>query len=211
MNIVGVITEYNPYHNGHLYHVERARETCNADYVISIMSGHFLQRGEPALFNKWARAKMAVRGGVDLVIELPTAFSVRSAKTFAHGSVSLLHATRVTTHLCFGSEIGSTDDLWPAAKLLFDEPPEFKAHLNTYLSQGLSYPAARDKAVSSYSAETDSEGCPADILSSPNNILGIEYMKSLLELQSDIQPVTIKRHAAGYHDTDISQGGSIAS
>lgn len=210
MNIVGIVTEHNPYHNGHLYHVEKARESCGADYVISVMSGHFLQRGEPALFNKWARAKMAVRGGVDLVIELPTAFSVRSASTFAHGSVSLLNSTGVTTHLCFGSESGSIDNLWPAARLLYDEPAEFKAHLNNYLNQGLSYPAARDRAVSSCLTQTP-VGCPPDILSSPNNILGIEYMKSLLTLQSNIKPVTIKRQAAGYHDTDIKQGSSIAS
>ncbi len=211
MNIVGVITEHNPYHNGHLYHVEKARETCSADYVISVMSGHFLQRGEPALFNKWARAKMAVRGGVDLVIELPTAFSVRSASTFAYGSISVLNSTGVTTHLCFGSETGSIDNLWPAARLLYDEPPEFKVQLNAYLDQGLSYPAARERAVSSYFAQTSPKACPPDILATPNNILGIEYMKSLLALKSEIIPTTIKRQAAGYHDTSIRQGSSIAS
>lgn len=211
MNVVGIVTEHNPYHNGHLYHVEKARDLCNAEFVVSVMSGNFLQRGEPSLFNKWARAKMAIQGGVDLVIELPTAFAVRSASIFAHGAVSLLNSMGVITHICFGSEAGDTADLWPAARLLSREPEDFRAILGKYLDQGLSYPAARSRAMEAYFAINGSNSIPACLFSSPNNILGIEYMRSLLTLGSNIEPVTIKRFSAGYHDTDIGPSRSIAS
>lgn len=211
MNVVGIVTEHNPFHNGHLYHVEKARELCDAEFVISVMSGHFLQRGEPALFNKWARAKMAALGGVDLVVELPTAFAVRSASVFSHGAVSLLNAMGVVTHICFGSEAGNTADLWPAARLLCQEPQDFRTILSQYLDKGLSYPAARSKAMEAYFTINGSNNIPASLLSSPNNILGIEYMRSLLTLGSSIEPVTIKRFAAGYHDTEIGPSRSIAS
>lgn len=211
MNVVGIVTEHNPFHNGHLYHVEKARELCDAEFVVSVMSGHFLQRGEPSLFNKWARAKMAVLGGVDLVVELPTAFAVRSASIFAHGSVSLLNSMGVVNHICFGSEAGNTDELWPAARLLCREPEDFRTILSGYLDKGLSYPSARSKAMEEYFALNGSDKVSASLFSSPNNILGIEYMRSLLTLGSNIEPVTIKRFAAGYHDTDIGSGRSIAS
>lgn len=211
MNVVGIVTEHNPFHNGHLYHVERARELCNAEFVVSVMSGHFLQRGEPSLFNKWARAKMAVMGGVDLVVELPTAFAVRSASIFAHGAVSLLNSMGVVNHICFGSEAGNTTDLWPAARLLHREPEDFRTMLSGYLDKGLSYPSARSKAMEEYFAINGSNNIPSSLFSSPNNILGIEYMRSLLALGSNIEPVTIKRFAAGYHDSDIGPGRSIAS
>lgn len=208
MNVVGIITEHNPYHNGHLYHVDMAREVCGADYVISVMSGHFLQRGEPALFNKWARAKMAILGGVDIVIELPTAYSVRSASAFAMGSVALLNATGVVTHICFGSESGSLDELLPSARILADEPREFKILLAEYLGAGLSYPVARARAITRLMGGS---GNSADIHSSPNNILGIEYLRSLILLKSSIKPVTIRRFSAGYHDRSMDGRSAIAS
>ncbi len=211
MNTVGIITEHNPFHNGHLYHVRKAREECAADLVVSVMSGHFLQRGEPALFNKWARAEMAVRGGVDLVVELPAAFSVRSASAFAHGSISLLDKMGVVTHVCFGSEAGHTDMLWPAARVLANEPPEFKEILNNLLGTGLPYPAARAGALTGYLA-CQGLDIPEDIFKSPNNILGIEYLRALINTGSSIRPVAIKRFAAGYHDREIGTGGAnIAS
>jgi len=211
MNIVGIITEHNPFHNGHLYHVEQARKLCGAEYVVSVMSGHFLQRGEPALFNKWARAEMAVLGGVDLVVELPTAYSVRSASAFAWGSVAILDAMGIVTHLCFGSEAGSVDQLWPAARLLSDEPAEFKAVLGAALDKGVSYPVARALAVKQYLEAHGSEEIPGNLFASPNNILGIEYLKALITLGSDIQPIAIKRHSAGYHDAGIVDTNPIAS
>jgi len=202
MNIVGIITEHNPFHNGHLYHVRKAREECAADLVVSVMSGHFLQRGEPALFNKWARAEMAVRSGVDLVVELPTAFSVRSASAFALGSISLLDRMGVVTHVCFGSEAGNTDMLWPAARVLACEPAEFKEILSTLLSTGLPYPAARAAALTRYLAQQGVD-VAEETFKSPNNILGIEYLKALITTGSSIVPVAIKRFASGYHDREI--------
>jgi len=202
MNIVGIITEHNPFHNGHLYHVRKAREECAADLVVSVMSGHFLQRGEPALFNKWARAEMAVRGGVDLVVELPTAFSVRSASAFALGSISLLDRMGVVTHVCFGSEAGNTDMLWPAARVLACEPVKFKEILSTLLNTGLPYPAARAEALTRYLAQ-QGVNLPEETFKSPNNILGIEYLKALINTGSSIVPSAIKRFAAGYHDREI--------
>ena len=204
MNIVGIITEHNPFHNGHLYHVRKAREECEADLVISVMSGHFLQRGEPALFNKWARAEMAIRGGVDLVVELPTAFSVRSASAFALGSISLLDRMGVVTHVCFGSEAGNTDMLWPAARVLACEPVKFKEILSTLLNTGLPYPAARAEALTRYLAQ-QGVNVPEETFKSPNNILGIEYLKALINTGSSIVPAAIKRFAAGYHDREIGQ------
>jgi len=210
MNVVGLVTEHNPFHNGHLYHVEKARESCDAEYVVSVMSGHFLQRGEPALFNKWARAKMAVLGGVDIVVELPAAFSVRSAEAFARGAVSLLNSSGIVTHICFGSEAGNVGDLLPAAKLLTEEPGEFRDLLGRHLAEGVSFPSARAKAICSYFTG-QREAPVSDIYARPNNILGIEYLKSLLLLKSEIKPVAIKRHTAGYHDRDIGLDMDIAS
>ncbi|MDT3697956.1 MAG: nucleotidyltransferase [Thermincola sp.] len=203
MNVVGLVTEHNPFHNGHLYHVQEARKSCDADVVVSVMSGHFLQRGEPALFNKWARAKMAVKAGVDIVIELPAAFSVRSASTFAHGSVEILNATGIVSHICFGSEAGDINELWPAARLLADEPQEFKLKLAGFLNQGNSFPKARALALAEYQASGGWNPAASEIYGSPNNILGIEYLKAILTTKSNISPVTIKRFSAGYHDSEI--------
>lgn len=220
MRVAGIVAEYNPFHNGHLYQVQKTRELYEAEYIVAVMSGHFLQRGEPALFNKWARAKMAVKGGVDMVVELPAAFSVRSANYFAYGAVATLDAMGVVTHLSFGSEAGDIEALWPAARLLNKETEPFKARLKQYLDEGLSYPSARARALE----ETlpDAAGsCTSDglneakvaspLLSSPNNILGIEYMRVLLALKSAIQPVTVKRIAAGYHDRITENDANIAS
>jgi len=203
MNVVGLVTEYNPFHNGHLYHVKEARKSCDADIVVSVMSGHFLQRGEPALFNKWARAKMTVMAGVDIVIELPAAFSVRSASAFARGSVEILNATGIVSHICFGSEAGNINELWPAARLLANEPPEFKQNLAYFLNKGFSFPKARALAMGDYLTADGRNSAAAELYSSPNNILGIEYLKSIVSTGSHIRPVTIKRFAAGYHDSEI--------
>lgn len=209
MNVVGLVTEHNPFHNGHLYHVQQARRACDADIVISVMSGHFLQRGEPALFNKWARAKMAVMAGVDVVIELPAAFSVRSASTFAHGSVEILNATGIVSHICFGSESGDLNELWPAAHVLAKEPPDFRQKLACHLDRGLSFPKARSLALADYLAPNQQNTAVSDVYASPNNILGIEYLKALESTGSSIKPVTIKRFAAGYHDREIEDYSGI--
>lgn len=209
MNVVGLVTEHNPFHNGHLYHVQQARQACDADIVVSVMSGHFLQRGEPALFNKWARAKMAVMAGVDIVIELPAAYSVRSASAFARGSVEILNAAGIVSHICFGSESGDLTRLWPAAHLLANEPHDFKQKLAHYLDRGLSFPKARSLALTDCLPPEQQNAADSDVYTSPNNILGIEYLKALESTGSGIMPVTIKRFAAGYHDREIDDYGGI--
>lgn len=211
MNVVGIIAEYNPFHNGHLFHLEHAKKICNAEYVVCVMSGHFLQRGEPALFDKWSRAKMAVSAGADLVCELPFAFACRSAGMFAEGGVKLLAATNLVTHLCFGSEADSLNELKEISALLCQETALFRELLLNNMQMGLSYPTARSKAIQAYYRISYPQ-LAADverIIASPNNILGIEYLNALSRSQSAIQPMTVKRHQANYHDQTLS--GSIAS
>ena len=147
MNVIGFITEYNPFHNGHLYHLERSKELTGADFCVALMSGSFVQRGEPAVFDKYARAAMALRAGVDLVLELPVAFSTASAMEFASFGVALFTALGGVDCLCFGSECGSLDPLARAAGLMERETPEFKELLLEGLKQGMSYPTSRSRAL----------------------------------------------------------------
>ena len=191
MNITGIITEYNPFHNGHKYQIDKVRE--NSDAVVAIMSGSFVQRGDVAIFDKFTRAECAVRCGVDLVIELPCVYSLSTAQRFAAGAVATLDAFYVIDNLCFGSENGDISALISAADILDNEPPEISEKIKTLASQGLPYPAARQKAFECI--------INPDILSMPNNILAIEYIRALNSLKSNIVPITIKRHIAGYHDT----------
>lgn len=196
MKVVGLITEYNPFHNGHLYHINKAKEVTDADYVVVVMSGDFVQRGTPAMIQKHARAKMALLCGADLVLELPVNYATASAEKFAYGGVSILNGLGVVDSICFGSECGDTDVLMDIARILVSEPEWYLTALKEHLKYGMSYPAARAAALPQY----------ASILSEPNNILGIEYCKALIKLDSRINPVTIKRQGAGYHDTDINTG-----
>ncbi|PKM66250.1 MAG: nucleotidyltransferase [Firmicutes bacterium HGW-Firmicutes-2] len=201
MNICGIVTEYNPLHLGHAYQIEAARTTTKAQGIILIMSGNFVQRGEPAVINKYARTQAALHTGVDLVLELPTYFATASAEYFSHMAIKLLNATGITTHLNFGSESGSVDDLIQIADILQNEPIGFRYLLNEYLSTGDAFPKAREKAFFEYvynhhlmSVET------AAAIKTPNNILGIEYIKALKRHYSKIIPTTIKRIGSAYHD-----------
>jgi predicted nucleotidyltransferase len=206
MNVVGLITEYNPFHNGHKYHIEEAKRITGADYVIAVMSGNFVQRGAPAILDKYSRTEMALRNGVDLVFELPTCYATGSAEFFALGAVSLLEKLGIVDSLCFGSECGDITVLQKAANFLLNPPAIFDAHLQTYLKDGLTFPAARLKALE-HSME-DMEGVDGSNLSrevmEPNNILGIEYLKAIKSFGSSMKPVTIKRKAAHYHETALS-------
>ena len=205
MKITGVITEYNPFHNGHLYHLEESRRITRADYLITVMSGNFLQRGGPAILNKYERARMALMHGADLVLELPSIYATASAELFAFGSVSLLHALGAVTDLVFGSESSDLQLLLSAAQLLAAEPQDFQHALNRHLKEGCSFPRARQLAVS--------EQFPAigdEFFSLPNNILGIEYLKALIRLGSPITPHTVKRLGNGYHDRKFTKN-SFAS
>lgn len=215
MNIVGLITEYNPFHNGHEYHIREAKRVTNADYVIVVMSGNFVQRGAPAITDKYTRTKMALSAGADLVIEIPTCYATASAEFFASGSVRLLEGLGCVTHICFGSECGKISILQSIASLLLKEPEEYKNYLSSFVKSGMTFPLARKEAVISYlKHHTKDKHLIEDyeaILSSPNNILGIEYIKALMTSSSDIIPVTIKRIMNNYHDEEITHSISSAS
>lgn len=211
MKVVGLITEYNPFHNGHKYHIEEARRVTGADYVIAVMSGDFVQRGTPSLIDKYSRTEMALRNGVDLVLELPVCFATGSAEIFAHGAVSLLDQLGIVDFLCFGSECGDIRLLSEAAKLLTDTPVSYDVQLQAFLKDGLTFPAARLKALKHVikdNAMFDGEAL-TQVLSQPNNILGIEYMKALRNLNSSIAPVTIRRIMAHYHDDRLAPALSL--
>lgn len=205
MNVTAIISEYNPLHKGHLYHIETAKKETNADFVIAIMSGNFVQRGTPAILDKYARAKVALKSGVDLVLELPTMYATASAEYFALGGVSLANTLGCVTHLSFGSEYGQADKFMETAKLLLTEPEEMKIPLKEALKEGLSYPAARAHAVKVSHPDL------ADILEEPNNILGVEYCKALLKLNSNIIPHTIKRQGQDYHSETTDAGFASAT
>ncbi|PZE22496.1 nucleotidyltransferase [Paenibacillus xerothermodurans] len=205
MKTVGLIVEYNPLHNGHYYHFQQSKKSCEADAAIAVMSGHFLQRGEPAVAGKWARAEMALRMGVDLVIELPVAYSAQPAEWFAFGAVSALAATGVVDTLCFGSEIGDIGWLQAVADAMHQETEAFQSLLQQQLKAGVPYPAAYGSAVARYVKGTD----PAE-LAQPNNTLGLHYLIALRRLRSPIQPVSVARQKAGYNQVDITDN-AIAS
>lgn len=200
MNVTGIITEYNPLHNGHLYHIKESKKLTNCDGLICVMSGNFVQRGTPALIDKWSRAQTALKNGIDLVIELPTIYSLSSAEFFAFGAVSLLNNLGIVNNLCFGSESGDIAIIKQISDILIKEPENFKLQLKSYLDKGTSYPIARSKALSSL-FENDSS--ITDVLSSSNNILGIEYCKSLIKLNSNIRPYTIQRKGSAYNSINI--------
>ena len=203
MNICGIITEYNPMHLGHDYQVKSAKTLTNAGATILIMSGNFVQRGEPAIIDKYARAQAAVATGIDLVIELPCYFATSSAEYFASYATKLLDATGVVTHLNFGSESGDLTGLKAVADILTKEPLGYKVLLNDYLKSGLSFPKARQQALIQYN-ENHHIISPSLIQSiqTPNNILGIEYIKALNRLKSTIEVTTIQRIGATYHNED---------
>ncbi|NOU93477.1 nucleotidyltransferase [Paenibacillus sp. LMG 31456] len=205
MKTVGLIVEYNPLHNGHYYHFQQSKKSSGADAVIAVMSGHFLQRGEPAMVGKWARTEMALRMGVDLVIELPIAYSTQPAEWFAYGAVSALDATGVVDSLCFGSESGDIRSLHTIAAAMHEESTAFHTLLQHELKAGLSYPAAYGRAVASYLP-----GIDATELAKPNNTLGLHYLIALRRLQSRIEPLTIIRQKAEYNQQDITDA-AIAS
>ena len=207
MNLLGLIVEYNPFHNGHKYHLEKSKEITNATHTVAIMSGSFLQRGEPALFDKYTRAEMAVKNGVDLVIELPTLYACQSAEIFSHGAVATLNSLNCVNSLCFGSEEGNIDILQTISEILVKEPSHFKTTLKNFLDEGIVFPVARSKALYEYIKNNHllelSEDELQQVLNSSNNILGIEYIKSLIKLNSSIKPYTITRIASKYNSTDI--------
>lgn len=207
MKTVGIIAEYNPFHNGHAYQIQKAKERTGADYCIVVMSGDFVQRGAPAIMNKHLRAESALRNGADLVLELPVYYALGSAEYFASGAVALLDKLGVTDTLCFGSECGDISLLSAFASELLSESDCFKSELNRNLKRGMSYPSARYAAMAVSSPQLAAH---MDIPNSPNNILGIEYCKALQKRKSSITPCTVLRNGASYQETGLSTDYSSA-
>ena len=199
MQTAGIIIEYNPLHSGHLYQLEETRRLLGRDTaIVGVMSGDFVQRGDFAIVRRRARAKAAVESGVDLVLELPLPWAVGSAERFADGGVAVLAAAGVVDRLVFGSECGDTAALERIARVLLSE--EFPRVLKTELAEGVSFAAARQRAVERLATAED-----AALLAQPNNILGVEYCKSLLRRESSIRPLTIRRKGTGYHGTELEE------
>ncbi len=201
MRVNGIIAEYNPFHNGHEYHLEESLRRTGADFTIVVMSGNFVQRGAPALLDKHIRAEMALRCGADLVLELPVLYASSSAEYFAAGAAALLDKLGVVTHLCFGSESGDALLLLKIAALLLDESGAYRSALRNFLRCGYSYPNARAEALMQCYPFLEAH---REIFASPNNILGIEYCKALLRRRSAITPETVTRIGSGYHDSRTS-------
>jgi len=205
MNVAGIVVEYNPFHNGHAYHIEASKRTTNANIVVAVMSGHFLQRGEPAIFDKWTRCTQALLNGVDVVFELPVIFATQNAQSFAYGAISLLDQLNCVDSICFGSELGDIDLLTHLSNILKDEPPKFKDSLKKHLNSGMTYPSAVTLALGDIM-----ELSIGNTLTKPNNMLGLMYLLALHKLNSKITPFTIQRMSADYHQTSITDQ-SIAS
>lgn len=198
--VLGIIAEYNPFHNGHLYQIEEAKKQTGAEYVVAIISGNFTQRGNTSLVNKWTKAQMALENGVDIVLELPTVYSISSAENFAQGAIKVLESLRIVDTLCFGTETGDFAALNNIANVLYHEPKEYSAILNHELGKGISYPKARENALMMYLNDIKRY---ANILSGSNNILAIEYLKALKKLKSEIKPFPIERKKVYYNDEKI--------
>lgn len=200
--ILAVICEYNPFHNGHLYHLNESIKKNSPDYVVGIMSGNFVERGNTALINKWSRAQMALASGVDMVIELPTIYAISSAENFASGAIKILNSFKSDVCLSFGSECGDISVLNRFADILFKEPPEYVTMLNHELAKGISFPKARENAMLLYINDIRSS---ANILSGSNNILSIEYLKQIMKTGNKISPLTIKRIGTEYNSLSIAK------
>ena len=209
MRVMGIVAEYNPLHNGHIYHMEQAKRLTGAAYCVVVMSGNFVQRGEPACTDKFTRAQWALEAGADLVIELPSVFAVASAERFASGAVRLLHQTGIVTDLAFGCEQSSLPVLEELAALITREPPEYRQCLRYHLQEGKSYPRARYEALADIGVGQQS----LQELSQPNNILAMEYLRSLKRLGSPILPVPVERIGGGYNEArltgEYSSAGAI--
>lgn len=200
MKTVGIIAEYNPFHNGHAYQIAKAKELTGADYCIIVMSGDFVQRGAPAITDKYTRAESALTNGADLVLELPVYYALGSAEYFASGAVALLDKLGVTDALCFGSECGDVALLSEFATNLLDENDAFKSVLDRHLRRGLSFPNARNTALVACAPHLNAH---IHVLTSPNNILGIEYCKALYRRESSMKPYTLSRTGSSYHDASL--------
>jgi predicted nucleotidyltransferase len=197
MKAVGLVTEYNPFHNGHLYHLNKAMELTGADISVAVMSGDFVQRGEPAVLDKYTRTSMALNSGVNLVVELPVNYAVSSAESFAAGALKVLDYIKADS-IAFGSESGNIERLSKLAHILCDNEDTLYKEISKYTANGISYAAARQKVVEKL---TDKD--TAAMLTSSNNILAVEYLKAIIKNNYAIKPYTVQRQGDAYNDTDI--------
>ena len=197
MKAVGLVTEYNPFHNGHLYHLNKAMELTGADISVAVMSGDFVQRGEPAVLDKYTRTSMALNSGVNLVVELPVNYAVSSAESFAAGALKVLDYIKADS-IAFGSESGDIERLSKLAHVLCDNEDTLYKEISKYTANGISYAAARQKVVEKL---TDKD--TAAMLTSSNNILAVEYLKAVIKNNYAIKPYTVQRQGDSYNDTDI--------
>lgn len=204
--VLGIIAEYNPFHNGHLYHLNKSKELSKADYSIAVIGGNFTQRGEPAIIDKWSRARMALLNGVDLVLELPVLYATSSAENFAYGAIKILDSLGIVDDLYFGAENANIHILNDFAEILYKEPKKYKNLLAEELNKGLSFPSARENALMSYLGNARQY---VNVLSSPNNILGIEYLKALKKTKSLINPIALDR--TGVYHNQIEFSDNMAS
>lgn len=218
MKTTAIIAEYNPFHNGHHHQFNQIRNSPEHGYLVVVMSGNFVQRGEPAIYDKYTRTRAALNAGADLVLELPAPFAISSAEDFAACGVTLLNQLGIIDELCFGSESGDINLLTEIARILAREPEGFGTMLRQELKTGSTYPQARNQALITWLNNNSRNNSPdlspdtADnILASPNNILGIEYIKAIIRQQSRIKPVTICRRGQGYHDLSVSRDFASAS
>lgn len=205
-NVLGIISEYNPFHNGHLYHLQESKKKAKADYTVAIMSGNFTQRGETSIINKWSKTEMAILNGVDLVIELPVIYSISSAENFAQGAIKILDSLKIVNTISFGAETSDINILKEFADILYNEPQKYLTILDHELNKGLSFPKARENALLMY---LNGARKYTNVLSNPNNILGIEYLKAIKKYKSNISPICIKRNKVNYNDEQIN--GDFAS
>lgn len=197
--VLGIIAEYNPFHNGHLLHLEKSKKICGAQYSVCIMSGNFVQRGNTSIVNKWAKAEMALKSGVDLVLELPTVYSISSAENFAEGAIKLLNSLKIVDTVSFGSENSDINVLNRISSILQEEPKQYLELLNSELKKGLSFPKARENAILLYLNDEKY----LNILNQPNNTLAIEYLKALKKYKSHISPISVKREKVFYNSNCI--------
>lgn len=196
MKITGIIAEYNPFHNGHKYHIEQAKRLTMADAVVVVMTGNFTQRGTPAIIDKYERAKMALMNGADVVLELPSCYACGSAEYFADGAIALLDSLGCVDYVCFGTECGDIEVLRPIAEMFANETEEFKQILRAELKNGNPYPRARNIALT-HCIPNFAEN--ENVIGDPNNILAIEYMRSIIKRGSKMKPLGIKRTGSDYH------------
>ena len=198
--VVGIIAEYNPFHNGHSYHIQNTKALTGADFVVAVMTGNFTQRGNTSVVDKWEKTKMALNGEADLVIELPTIYSISSAENFANGAIKILNTLGIVDSISFGMEADDISTLNNIANVLYMEPPEYKAILEHELSKGSSFPKARENALMMYLNDIKRY---ANVLKGSNNILAIEYLKALKSQKSNLVPIGVKREKVYYNSIKV--------